>query len=292
MPEKSEKPENARPLMTLEALRSVPLFASLSDEDAKGLRALLELEVRPAGSILFQKGEAGNAMYLIEGGRVRIHLRDDDGEEVTLAELAGGDFFGEMAILDGKPRSASATVTETARLAVLSREHFHEYVQRNPDLALEMLSAITVRLRHTDEMLRHRVTRNVNEIEKEQMTVADRLADALSSFSGSWTFLLLTVLYISFWVLYAGRGLLGYSLTDSMGLLDAVNGIIAALLTPIILLSQNRQDNKDRLRSDNDFKINLKNELALNEVMRRLDVLESERLPVLFSELREEIKGR
>jgi len=292
MPEKSEKPENARPLMTLEALRSVPLFASLSDEDAKGLRALLELEVRPAGSILFQKGEAGNAMYLIEGGRVRIHLRDDDGEEVTLAELAGGDFFGEMAILDGKPRSASATVTETARLAVLSREHFHEYVRRNPDLALEMLSAITERLRHTDEMLRQRVTRNVNEIEKEQMTVTDRLADWVSSFSGSWTFILLTILYISFWVLYAGRGLLGYSLTDSMGLLDAVNGIIAALLTPIILLSQNRQDNKDRLRSDNDFQINLKNELALNEVMRRLDVLESERLPVLFSELREEIRGK
>jgi CRP/FNR family cyclic AMP-dependent transcriptional regulator len=284
-----EKPENARPLMTLEALRSVPLFASLSDEDAAGLRALLELEVRPTGSVLFQKGETGDAMYLIEGGRVRIHLRDDDGEEVTLAELAGGDFFGEMAILDGKSRSASATVIETASLAVLSREHFHAYVRRNPDLALEMLSAITERLRHTDEMLRQRVTRNVNEIEKEQMTVADRLADALSSFSGSWTFLLLTVVYISFWVLYAGRGLLGYSLTDSMGLLDAVNGIIAALLTPIILLSQNRQDNKDRLRSDNDFQINLKNELALNEVMRRLDVLESERLPVLFSELREEM---
>src|SRR5690349_12319919 len=109
----SEKPENARPLMTLEALRSVPLFASLSDEDATGLRALLELEIRPVGSILFQKGEAGDAMYLIEGGRVRIHFRDDDGEEVTLAELAGGDFFGEMAILDGKSRSASATVIET-----------------------------------------------------------------------------------------------------------------------------------------------------------------------------------
>jgi signal-transduction protein with cAMP-binding, CBS, and nucleotidyltransferase domain len=136
----SEKPaENARPLMTLEALRSVPLFASLDDEDAAGLRSLLELEVRPAGSVLFRKGEDGDAMYLIEGGRVRIHIRDRDGEEVTLAELAGGDFFGEMAILDGKPRSASATVTEDARLAVLSREHFHDYVRRNPDLALEML---------------------------------------------------------------------------------------------------------------------------------------------------------
>jgi CRP/FNR family transcriptional regulator, cyclic AMP receptor protein len=284
-----EKPEGERPLMTLEALRSVPLFASLRDEDAAALRSLLELEVRPAGSVLFRKGEAGDAMYLIEDGRVRIHIRDREGEDVTLAELARGDFFGEMAILDGKPRSASATVTEEARLAVLSREHFHSYVQRNPDLALEMLSAITERLRHTDEMLRQRVTRNVNEIEKEQMTLTDRLADGVSSFSGSWTFILLTVAYISFWILYVGRGLLGYSLTDSMGLLDAVNGIIAALLTPIILLSQNRQDNKDRLRSDNDFQINLKNELALNEVMRRLDVLESERLPLLFSELREEI---
>jgi CRP/FNR family cyclic AMP-dependent transcriptional regulator len=285
-----EKPEGGRPLMTLEALRSVPLFASLQDEDAAALRSLLELEVRPAGSVLFRKGEAGDAMYLIEGGRVRIHIRDEDGEDVTLAELARGDFFGEMAILDGKPRSASATVTEDARLAVLSREHFHQHVSRNPDLALEMLGAITERLRRTDEMLRQRVTRNVNEIEKEQMTLTDRLADGVSSFSGSWTFILLTVAYISFWILYVGRGLLGYSLTDSMGLLDAVNGIIAALLTPIILLSQNRQENKDRLRSDNDFQINLKNELALNEVMRRLDVLETERLPVLFTELLQEVK--
>ncbi len=295
MPEKSEKPEkpeNERSLMTLEALRSVPLFASLTDEDAAGLRSLLELEVRPVGSVLFRKGEAGDAMYLIEDGRVRIHIRDREGEDVTLAELARGDFFGEMAILDGKPRSASATVAEEARLAVLSREHFHAYVSRNPDLALEMLSAITERLRHTDEMLRQRVTRNVNEMEKERQTFADRLADGLSTFSGSWTFMLITVAYISFWILYVGRGLLLYSFTDSMGLLDAVNGIIAALLTPIILLSQNRQENKDRLRSDMDFQVNLKNELALNEVMRRLDVLESERLPVLFSELREELRRK
>src|SRR5919112_6262058 len=146
--------ENARPQMTLESLRSVPLFASLDDDAATRLRGLLELELRPAGSVLFRKGEPGGAMYLIEGGRVRIHIHDDDGDEVTLAELAGGDFFGEMAILDGKPRSASATVTEDASLAVLSREHFHNYVRRNPDLALGMLSAITDRLRHTDEMLR------------------------------------------------------------------------------------------------------------------------------------------
>src|SRR5215212_10690574 len=112
MPEKSEKSENARPPMTLEALRSVPLFAPLDDEDASALRSLLKLEVKPAGSVLFRKGEGGDAMYLIEGGRVRIHIRDREGADVTLAELARGDFFGEMALLDGKPRSASATVTE------------------------------------------------------------------------------------------------------------------------------------------------------------------------------------
>jgi CRP/FNR family transcriptional regulator, cyclic AMP receptor protein len=87
-------PENGRPLMTLEALRSVPLFASLGDESAGRLRELLELEVRPAGSVLFRKGEQGGAMYLIEGGGVRIHIEDEDGADVTLAELAAGDFFG------------------------------------------------------------------------------------------------------------------------------------------------------------------------------------------------------
>jgi uncharacterized membrane protein len=288
----SEKPENARPLMTLEALRSVPLFASLSNEDAAALRALLKLEVMPAGSVLFRKGEDGDAMYLIEGGRVRIHIRDREGEEVTLAELAGGDFFGEMAILDGKTRSASATVTEEARLAVLSREHFHEYVRRNPDLALEMLSAITERLRHTDEMLRQRVTRNLNEVEEERQTFADRMADAVSEFGGSWKFIAATIAFIIFWVAYntlwrhdQGIDPFPYSF------LDVMNGIIAALLTPIILISQNRQGNKDRLRADLDYQVNLKNELALNEVMRRLDVLESERLPVLFSELRGEMRG-
>src|SRR5215210_1411435 len=105
-------PENDRPLMTIESLRSVPLFASLDDEAAGTLRGLLKLELRPAGSVLFRKGDSGGAMYFIEGGRVRIHIEDEDRREVTLAELAPGDFFGEMAILDGKPRSATATVTE------------------------------------------------------------------------------------------------------------------------------------------------------------------------------------
>jgi CRP/FNR family transcriptional regulator, cyclic AMP receptor protein len=283
-------PENGAPQMTLESLRSVPLFASLDDEAAGALRELLEPELKPAGSVLFRKGEPGGAMYLIEGGRVRIHIHDEDGQEVTLAELASGDFFGEMAILDGKPRSATATVSEDARLAVLSRQHFHEFIDRSPEVALSMLAAITERLRQTDEMLRQRVTRNLNEVEEERQTFADRCADAVSEFGGSWKFIAATIAFIVFWVVY------NTTLRHDQGLdpfpyqfLDVMNGIVAALLTPIILISQNRQGDKDRLRADLDYQVNLKNELALNEVMRRLDVLESERLPVLFSELRQEI---
>ncbi|MBV9211448.1 MAG: cyclic nucleotide-binding domain-containing protein, partial [Acidobacteria bacterium] len=114
----------APPLMTLEALRSVPLFASLDDEAARELRALLVVRDVPGQSELFRLGDNGDAMYLIETGRVRIHLQDTSGHDVTLAEFAGGDFFGEMAILDGKPRSASATVIEPARIAILERDVF------------------------------------------------------------------------------------------------------------------------------------------------------------------------
>src|ERR1044072_671874 len=286
--------ENGRPLMTLEALRSVPLFASLGDESAEALRELLELELRPAGSVLFRKGERGGAMYLIEGGRVRIHIKDSEGDDVTLAELAAGDFFGEMSILDGKPRSATATVSEEARLAVLSREHFHEFVGRSPEVALSMLAAITERLRQTDEMLRQRVTRNLNEVEEEQQTFADRMADAVSEFGGSWKFIAATIAFIVFWVFYntAFRHDQGVD-PFPYAFLDVMNGIVAALLTPIILISQNRQGNKARLRGDLDYQVNLKNELALTELMRRIDLLESERLPNLFAELREEMgKGR
>ncbi len=281
------------PSMTLEALRSVPLFSSLDDEAATSLRRLLGVEHRPAGAVLFRAGDRGDRLYLIEAGRVRIHIRDASGDDLTLAELGGGDFFGEMSILDGKPRSAQATVIEDARLAVLSRENFLDFVRRAPEVALRMLSAITERLRHTDELLRMRVSRNLNEVDDERMTWADRMADSLSELSGSWKFLLATFAFIVLWVGYnslfrQGDGFDPYPYS----FMDVVNGSVAAILTPIILISQNREADKDRLRADLDYQVNLKNELALAEIMRRLDVLESERLPLLFAEQNERIEKK
>jgi CRP/FNR family cyclic AMP-dependent transcriptional regulator len=271
--------------MTLEALRSVPLFASLDDNATRELRSLLQVHEAEDGTALFHHGDTGDAMYLIESGRVRIHVEDSTGQDVTLAELAGGDFFGEMALLDGNPRSADATVIEDARLAILSRDNFLSFVRRNPDVALEMLSAITHRLRHTDELLRQRVSRNANEEAAARMTLTDQMADKLAEFGGSWKFIAVFIVLISIWIAL-NTWIIRKGPFDEYPyqLLGLVIGVIAGLQAPIILMSQNRQSDRDRLRADIDFQINLKNELSLAEVLRRLDVLESERLPKLFDE--------
>ncbi len=273
--------------MTLEALRSVPLFASLDDQTATALRSLLTVRNVPSGTRLFQKGDSGDAMYLIESGRVRISITDEDGHEVTLAENAQGDFFGEMALIDGRQRSADASVFEDARLAVLSRQDFLSFVRSSPDLALEMLAALTDRLRRTDELLRGRVSRNANDEERARSTVADRAADLIAEFGGSWKFIIASMLLILFWIIFNSYILLRGFDPAPYQMLNLTLAVVAGMQAPIIMMSQNRQGEKDRLRADLDYRVNLKNELSLTEVLRRLDVLETERLPKLFEELRE-----
>src|SRR6266496_80576 len=278
------------PEMTLDAIRSVPLFASLEDDEVRDLRSLLRTREAPADTELFHAGDLGDAMYLIESGRVRITINDDDNKEIILAELAQGDFFGEMAIIDGKQRSASATVSENAVLAVLSRDDFLRFIRNNPGVALEMLSATFGRLRRTDKLLAQRVSRNVNEEQKKRMTIADRAADAIAEFGGSWKFIGAALAIIVFWIILNSYILIRGFDPVPYQMLNLVLAVIAGLQAPIIMMSQNRQSEKDRLRADLDYQVNLKNELALTEVLRRLDVLESERLPQLFSQQNEKIE--
>jgi CRP/FNR family transcriptional regulator, cyclic AMP receptor protein len=276
--------------MTIEALRSVPLFASLDDEAAKDLRNLLSDKIVPQNTRLFRQGDKGDAMYLIESGRVRISIHDDDRQEVTLAELAQGDFFGEMSIIDGRQRSADAHVIEDARLAILSRDAFLSFVRSNPHVALEMLSALTDRLRRTDDLLRSRVSRNANEEEKARLTLSDRAADLIAEFGGSWKFIGASMALIVFWIILNTFILVRGFDPAPYQMLNLALAIIAGMQAPIIMMSQNRQGEKDRLRADLDYQVNLKNELSLAEVLRRLDVLESERLPKLIDDLRAQPK--
>src|SRR5437763_13109703 len=268
--------------MTIETLRQVPLFGSLDDEAAKKLCELLETLDCKTGTFLFRAGDAGDAMYIIEHGKVRICVQATDGHEVTLTELGRGDFFGEMALLDGQRRSANAVVAEDVRLAVLSREHFLSFIMGgNPNVALEMLTALVNRLRHTDELLRHSTTRNVNVEEAAQLTIADRASDVIAEFGGSWKFILAAVFFFNVWVwVNASLQLLGKTAFDAypyLMLSTAIN-MLAVLQALIILMSQNRQAHKDRLRAEIDYQVNLKNELALNEIIERLKKLEREYL--------------
>src|SRR4029079_6217972 len=188
--------------ITLEALRSVPLFASLDDQAAADLRNLLSEQNVTRNTRLFRHGEKGDAMYLIESGRVRISIEDEEKNEVTLADLAQGGFFGERSLIDGRQRSADAHVIEDGRLAILSRDSFLLFVRSNPDVALNMLSALTERLRRTDELLRSRGSRNVNEEDNARLTLADRAADMIAEFGGSWKFIGVSIALIIFWIIF------------------------------------------------------------------------------------------
>ena len=263
--------------MNVETLRQVPLFESLDDEAAHELCELLDSLDCKSGEVLFRAGHEGDAMYIIEEGKVRIFVRAKDGHEVTLTELQRGDFFGEMALLDGKPRSADARVAEDARLAVLSREHFLSFTRSNPNVALEMLTALANRLRQTDELLRHTATRNVNVEEAARFTLADRASDLIAEFGGSWKFIIAAVVFVNVWVWInmwlAWMGKINFDPYPFLLLSTAIN-VLSVLQAPIILMSQNRQANKDRLRAEIDYQVNLKNELALNEILERLKTLE------------------
>jgi uncharacterized membrane protein len=274
--------------MTIDTLRQVPLFESLDDEAAAELSHLLESVDCKTGTPLFRAGDQGDAMYIIERGKVRISVQQTDGQELTLTELGRGDFFGEMVLLGGQRRSANAVVAEDARLALLSREHFLSFMRSSPDVALEMLTALANRLRRTDDLLRHSATRNVNIEEAAQLTLADRAADIIAEFGGSWKFISLSTVFFLSWMalntwLLVDRAFDAYPYV----FLNLVLAIIVSLQTPIILMSQNRQAHKDRLRSDLDYRVNLQNELALNEILQRLKTLEREYLRLASEKQRE-----
>ena len=287
--------------MTLDAIRSVPLFASLDDEAAANLRNLLRVNDVPTNTSLFRAGDEGDAMYLIEQGRVQITITDEDKKPIVLAELAQGDFFGEMAIIDGKQRSADATVVETARLAVLSRENFLSFIHDNPKVALEMLSATFSRLRRTDKMLQQRVSRNVNVVYEKSLNTLDRLAIAITNRVGSFGFFLIilgwTIVWTSYNILASEVPLLHLRAFDPFPAFVAyllISNVIQILLMPLIMVGQNLQGRHSETRAELDFQVNLKNEISLTEVLRRLDVIESERLPLLFAQQNEridELKG-
>lgn len=265
-------------------LAAIALFKDLSPEALEKMSTLLENVNFKTGDTVFHEHEKGDALYVVHSGKVRIWVHDEDSKDVTLAELVVGDFFGEMSVLDGGERSANATVTADAVLHRLSRSDFQEFLLSHPQAALEVIRGITARLRQTNLLVSQRVSRNINDEMDDRLTFGQRIADKVAAFGGSWTFIfifggiLVTWMGINSFILsHLGKGPDGAQWDPyPYILLNLLLSTLAALQAPVIMMSQNRAAEKDRLAAELDYHVNLKSELMLEELIRKTRAQDAE----------------
>jgi CRP/FNR family cyclic AMP-dependent transcriptional regulator len=227
--------------------------------------------------IIFNEQDKGDALYVVEAGTVRIWVLDEDVEPVTLKELGPGEFFGELAVLDRGPRSTNATAIEETTLHRLSSDDFQAFLMKHPDVAIDVICEIGARMRQTNMLVSQRATRNINVEMEERATFGQRVADRVASFGGSWTFIIIYVSFLMGWMALNTFVLIHYGHGENGAqydpypyiLLNLMLSMTAALQAPIIMMSQNRAAEKDRLAAEQDFKVNLKSELMLEELMRK-----------------------
>jgi CRP/FNR family cyclic AMP-dependent transcriptional regulator len=257
----------------LSLLTDVPIFKLLDDSERATLAALFEQRSYSAGETIFHQGEPGDEIFLVSEGRVQMLITSDTGERITLAEVTRGEVFGEISLLDGGPRTAAAIALDRTDVLTLDRDKLLELVQQHPHVAIDLLTVMGQRLRGTDELLRTRATRNLNVEEEERMTFGERIADRVASFGGSWTFIMIFAALLTAWIVL--QELLGKGGFDPYPyiLLNLFLSMLAALQAPVIMMSQNRQSIKDRLKADLDYEINLKSELEVAQLHRKIDHL-------------------
>lgn len=251
----------------VELLRNIPLFESLEQDDLSVLVSKLR-EVRfEAGHTVFAQGDEGDAMYLIEEGAVDV-VAGTGKQRVTVASLFQKQYFGELSLLDGAPRSATTVTARATVLLALERDDFVEFIKRRPEAALSIMHEIGERIRATNEMMTRTVTRNVLEEEEEKLSLGSRVADKVAAFGGSWPFIFIFAGFMFSWMLW--NSVTGSWAFDPLPFmfLNLFLSTIAALQAPVIMMSQNRQSTKDKALAVNNFQVNLKNEVAIDKIVR------------------------
>jgi uncharacterized membrane protein len=258
-------------------LRSIPMFYGLTDEDLQHLAGALVERRFAAGTMIFDMGDEGSEMYIVESGDVNIHLPGDASRRISLKDLAAGEFFGELALFDAKPRSASALATTDAVLLELSRRTLEDYLEERPRAAMAILRTMGERLRETNTLLSARAARNVDAEFDAKLTWSDHLADAVAELNGSWKFILFLLLITGAWCLI-NAGILWAEPPDPypFQLFNLALAILVGLQGPLIVMSQNRQSMKDRARADTDYQVNLKNEVNIETLLRELSEMRAE----------------
>jgi CRP/FNR family transcriptional regulator, cyclic AMP receptor protein len=257
----------------IEMLRETRMFSLLDDEELKTLSALLESKHFQKGETIFVRGDVGDCLYIIRQGVVEVFVETTEGEKIVFAENTAGDVFGEISLLDGGPRTATAVAIEDTETLTCDRENLLEFIIKHPSAALDVMTAMGKNLRTTDELLRSQVSRNLNAEEEEHLTIGQRLADRVAAFGGSWPFIIIFGLFMTFWM--ATNSYLSGEAFDPYPfiLLNLALSALAALQAPVIMMSQNRQASKDRLRADLDYEVNLKAELEVAHLHNKMDQL-------------------
>jgi CRP/FNR family transcriptional regulator, cyclic AMP receptor protein len=263
-------------------LQGVPFFQTLDDEERTAVATLMHEQAIASGTVVFREHDPGGVLYIINQGRVELSVIGEDRKKVVVDILGPGEFFGEVSLLDGGGRTATAQAIDDVAVFRLEREPFLALLRRRPEVALDVLAAFAKRFRKTDELLRRRVP-NPNDVVEERETFGERVADGVARFGGSWSFIFSFAAILVTWVLLNTVLILGRQKGEPFDpypfiLLNLFLSMLAAIQAPVIMMSQNRQDAKDRIRSELDYQVNLKAELGIMQLHEKFDELRREML--------------
>jgi len=253
-------------------LANIKMFELLNEDDRVALANVVDELNVPGGHTLFQAGDPGDSLFIVRHGEIELFIKDTAGQKIVLTTAASGDMFGELAMLDEGPRTATALALTESEVLVLDRDDLVMLFQRKPEAALHMLAALTGLTRKADELLRTRVSRNLNEEIQVHSTPLQKIADWIAWFSGSMPFLMINGGWFIIWI-GLNTFALGLAAFDPypFGLLTMIVSLEAIFLSCFVLISQNRQAEKDRVRSDIEYEVNIKAELEIAHLHEKTD---------------------
>src|SRR5437868_10622861 len=256
-----------------EALKHVPLFALLDDEETAVLAGQVELKRFAPRQRIYKMGDATGQAYVMVSGRVRVTTVDHDHQEVVVDEPSHGEFFGFASMLEQTPHQTNAIALEETECLEVDRHDIAVLLQRKPMAGMDMLTVLGRQFHASQQLVRLRANRNANEIIEKEATFGERIADEVARFGGCWKFI---ITFLAVLVIYTTTNIvLGRSAWDAYPfiLLNLFLSMLAAIQAPVIMMSQNRQDTKDRLRSELDFDVNRRAELEIKGLASKLNLI-------------------
>lgn len=267
---------------TSEILGEVPFFSLLDETERAALAANVDEKRILQGTLIFQQNDPGGSLFIVRSGVVEIWIKKTTGEKMILETARVGDFFGEISLLDGGPRTACATVLEDADLIVVDRHDLDELFRLKPAAAMDLLSATGRRLRETNRLLRQAAAKDINEETEDHRSRIERAADWVTEFSGSIPFLVIHILLFTVWIAL-NVAPLSHSAPGGFdpfpfGLLTMCVSLEAIILSVLVMLSQNRQVARDRIRNDIEYQVNVSAEAKVAHLHEKVDRLHEETL--------------